>query len=114
MIALVNFKEGLQPMVQFKSSVVFKAGLAIACMASIVAANWMAASDAVAKRNVPDSVKVACSGDYKRFCGKYEVGTSKLDQCMRANGKRLSRVCVRELADHGMVPRSLLRKARQR
>lgn len=65
-------------------------------------------------RNVPDPVKVACSGDYKRFCGNYKVGTSKLDQCMRANGKRLSSVCVRSLVDHGMVPRSLLRKARQR
>lgn len=78
------------------------------------AAFGMAASDAIAKRNVPDAVKVACSGDYKRFCQRYKVGTSKLDQCMRANGKRLSNVCVRALVDNGMVPRSLLRKARQR
>lgn len=98
----------------FTASGVFKVGLAFAFMSTVVAANWMAASDAAAKRNVPDSVKVACSGDYKRFCAKYEVGTTKLDQCMRANGKRLSRVCVRELADHGMIPRSVLRKARQR
>lgn len=71
-------------------------------------------SDALANRRVPDAVKVACSGDYKRFCQSYKVGTTKLDQCMRANGKRLSRVCVRALVDNGMVPRSLLRKARQR
>ena len=65
-------------------------------------------------RAVPDSVKVACSNDYSRFCPRYKVGTSKLNRCMRSNGKRLSRVCVRALIDHGMVPRSLLRKARQR
>lgn len=71
-------------------------------------------SDAVAKRPVPDSVKVACSGDYKRFCGRYKIGTSKLNQCMRSNGKRLSRVCIRALVDNGMVPRRLLRRARRR
>lgn len=98
----------------FTASGFFKAGLAITFISTVAAANWMAASDAAAKRKVPDAVKVACSGDYKRFCAKYEVGTTKLDQCMRANGKRLSRVCVRNLADHGMIPRSLLRKARGR
>lgn len=71
-------------------------------------------ADALAKRKVPDAVKVACSTDYKRFCGAYKVGTTKLDHCMRANGKRLSPVCVRSLVDHGMVPRRLLRRARQR
>jgi hypothetical protein len=71
-------------------------------------------SNALATRSVPDSVKVACSGDYKRFCNSYKVGTTKLDQCMRANGKQLSSVCVRALVDNGMVPRSLLKKARQR
>ena len=70
-------------------------------------------SDATA-RVVPDSVKVACSSDYSRFCPRYKVGTGKLNRCMRSNGKRLSRVCVRALIDNGMVPRSLLKKARQR
>lgn len=73
-----------------------------------------ALAPAVAARSVPDAVKVACSGDYKRFCQNYQVGTSKLDACMRSNGKRLSEVCVRALVDHKMVPRSLLRKARKR
>ncbi len=72
------------------------------------------ASDVSARRGVPDSVKVACSNDYSRFCPRYKIGTSKLNRCMRSNGKRLSKVCVRALIDHGMVPRSLLRKARQR
>ena len=55
-------------------------------------------------RAVPDSVKVACSSDYNRFCPRYKVGTGKLNRCMRSNGKRLSRVCVRALIDNGMVP----------
>ena len=73
-----------------------------------------APTTAHAKRSVPDEVKVACSGDYKRFCSKYNVGSKKLDRCMRSNGKRLSHVCVRALVDHGMVPRRLLRRARRR
>ena len=98
----------------FSSTGLAQAGLAFALMTAVAAGNWLTASVAVAKRPVPDSVKVACSGDYKRFCGKYEIGTSKLNNCMRSNGKRLSPVCVRELVDNGMVPRSLLRKARRR
>ena len=89
-------------------------GLIASVIFGAIAVVGLPGSDASAKRNVPDSVKVACSGDYKRFCGRYEIGTSKLNQCMRSNGKHLSPVCVRALVDHGMVPRSLLRKARQR
>lgn len=63
-------------------------------------------------RKVSDRVKVACSGDYDRFCGKYKVGSTKLRQCMRSNGKRLSRVCVEALVDAGEIPRRVLRKMR--
>ncbi|KUO58183.1 MAG: hypothetical protein APF80_12045 [Alphaproteobacteria bacterium BRH_c36] len=90
------------------------AGLSVAFVVTLALVNWISASEATAKRAVPDSVKVACSGDYKRFCPGYEIGSSKLDRCMRSNGKRLSNVCVRELVDNGMVPRSLLSKARRR
>lgn len=68
-------------------------------------------SDASAKK-VTDRVKVACSGDYKRFCKRYKVGTTKLRQCMRSNGKRLSRVCVEALVDAGEVSRRVLRNRR--
>lgn len=98
----------------FSATVIVKAGLAFTFVTAMVAVNSISANVAMAKRPVPDSVKVACSGDYKRFCGKYKIGTSSLNNCMRANGKRLSSVCVRELVDNGMVPRSLLRKARRR
>lgn len=98
----------------FSSNGSIQAVLGTAFVATVVLVNWMSATEAAAKRAVPDSVKVACSGDYKRFCPGYEIGTSKLDRCMRSNGKRLSNVCVRELVDNGMVPRSLLSKARRR
>lgn len=67
--------------------------------------------DASAKK-VSDRVKVACSGDYDRFCGAYKVGSTKLRQCMRSNGKRLSRVCVEALVDAGEISRRVLRKYR--
>jgi hypothetical protein len=92
-----------------------KNGNAAVAIGVIVGASALVGYTAGASaRAVPDSVKVACSSDYNRFCPRYKVGTSKLNRCMRSNGKRLSRVCVRALIDHGMVPRSLLRKARQR
>ncbi|MCH9808593.1 MAG: hypothetical protein K0U74_12755 [Alphaproteobacteria bacterium] len=91
-----------------------QAGLACAIFAGVIAVSGLTANDVAAKRSVPDAVKVACSGDYKRFCKGYTIGTAKLNSCMRAKGKRLSRVCVRALVDHGMVPRHLLRKARRR
>lgn len=69
------------------------------------------APDASAKK-VSDRVKVACSGDYDRFCGRYKVGSTKLRQCMRSNGKRLSRVCVEALVDAGEISRRVLRKFR--
>ncbi len=70
------------------------------------------ADSAAAKAAVSDRLKVACSGDYKRFCNGYQVGSSSLRSCMRAAGKRLSEVCIRALVDEGEVPRSALNKLR--
>lgn len=111
---IIFVARGLKPMKLPTASACIKSSLAFTFIATVASINWLSANDALAKRPVPDSVKVACSGDYKRFCGKYQIGTTKLNNCMRANGKRLSSVCVRELVDKGMVPRSLLRKARRR
>lgn len=98
----------------FGSSRLRRAGLAVATIFGAVAFSGLSATDSVAKRSVPDDVKVACSGDYKRHCNGYKIGSSKLNSCMRAKGKQLSSVCVRALVDHGMVPRHLLKKARRR
>ncbi|MDX2288101.1 MAG: hypothetical protein NW217_04690 [Hyphomicrobiaceae bacterium] len=69
-------------------------------------------ADRAAAKAVSDRLKVACSGDYKRFCNGYAVGSSSLRSCMRAAGKRLSEVCIRALVDEGEVPRSVLSKMR--
>ncbi len=93
----------------------FAAGpLALALLAGVVGWSALTVTPADAGRRVPDAVQVACSTDYKRFCKRYKVGTSSLNACMRSNGKRLSRVCLRALVDYKMVPRSLLRAARKR
>lgn len=64
-------------------------------------------------RNVSDAVKVACSGDYSRLCNGYEVGSKKLDSCMRTNGKRLSRVCADSLYREGHMTRGDYSKWRE-
>jgi hypothetical protein len=56
-------------------------------------------------RKVSDEVKVACSADYNRLCNGYEIGSQKLDSCMRTNGKRLSRVCAEALHREGHMTR---------
>jgi len=82
-------------------------------LTAIAAGLWLGlpTNDAEA-RKVSDRVKVACSGDYDRFCSRYKVGSTKLRQCMRSNGKRLSRVCIEALVDAGEVSRRVLRKRR--
>ena len=56
----------------------------------------------------------ACRRDYSRFCSAYSLGSTKLKNCMRANGKRLSKRCMRALVDSGQVSRRKLRKRRRR
>lgn len=81
---------------------------AVAVMAVV-----MAAVNPLNAKPVSDAVKVACSSDYKRFCKSYKIGTSKLRQCMRANGRKLSRVCVDALVEAGEVKRSEVAKYRK-
>lgn len=69
-------------------------------------------TDAAHAKKITDRLKVACSGDYDRFCKGYKVESSKLRSCMRANGKRLSTVCVEALVDAGWVSRKVLRNRR--
>ncbi|MEO1281125.1 MAG: hypothetical protein AAFV69_05255 [Pseudomonadota bacterium] len=86
-----------------------RAPIAMLLGAVVIAALPVGAGPVQAKK-VSDRVKVACSGDYGKFCKKYKVGGSKLRSCMRSNGKRLSRVCIEALVDAGEVPRRVLRK----
>jgi hypothetical protein len=55
-------------------------------------------------------VKNACNSDYNQFCPAYPIGSAQLRQCMRANGKKLSRHCLEALVDAGEIERSALKK----
>lgn len=96
---------GVLSKVQFGQSAALAAvGLAVA--GSVFVGNAEA-------RKVSDAVKVACSGDYNRLCNGYEVGSQKLDSCMRTNGKRLSRVCADALHREGHMTRGEYSKWRK-
>ena len=52
---------------------------------------------------VPRKLKRECKSDYKTFCPRYKVGTSRMRSCMRSNGRQLSWSCYQALKDHGYV-----------
>ncbi|MBU2582340.1 MAG: hypothetical protein KJ622_11545, partial [Alphaproteobacteria bacterium] len=55
---------------------------------------------------VSSAVKYACMGDYFSYCSDHAPGSSGVKQCMRANGNKLSKGCVRALVKAGMVSQS--------
>lgn len=77
--------------------------LARGAAALIAACGLMVAASGEASA-VSERVKQACRGDYFQFCPSYEVGSSALRQCMRAQGKHLSLACRRALAADGEMP----------
>ncbi len=52
------------------------------------------------------AVTRACTGDYLSYCSHTMPGSSKLTQCMRKAGPRLSRGCVGALVKAGLVSKS--------
>ncbi len=64
---------------------------------------------------VPSSVKSACKSDYFSYCSQYRPGSAGLSRCMRRNGSRLSRRCVKALVKTGYVSkRDISRRAAKR
>ncbi len=55
---------------------------------------------------VSSSVKYACMGDYLSYCSGHAPGGAGVKRCMRANGSKLSKTCVRALVKAGMVSQS--------
>lgn len=53
----------------------------------------------------PRLVRIWCKKDYKRFCPRYKMGSSRLHQCMQANARYLSPVCKKALIDSGYARR---------
>lgn len=75
-------------------------GLAAALLAGSVIAG-AGAANAVSLR-----VQLACASDYFAYCSKHPTGGSKVRQCMRANGHKLSASCVNALISAGEVSKA--------
>ena len=48
-------------------------------------------------------VELGCAGDYMAFCSKHDPDGRGVRRCMRANQRKLSRVCVNALVAAGEV-----------
>ena len=49
------------------------------------------------------AVELACATDYYSYCSQYNPAGSDVRKCMRSNGERLSKVCVKALLNAGEV-----------
>lgn len=75
--------------------------------AGLVAGITFAPTDAAA---VSKSVKRKCSGDYKRLCPGYKIGSDDLRACMRTKHRAISNSCINALVDAGEAPASARRR----
>lgn len=78
----------------------FKKAIATAITVAVIAGS---ASNAIA---VSSAVKYACMGDYFSYCSNHAPGSAGVKRCMRANGSKLSKSCVRALVKAGYVSKS--------
>ncbi len=59
---------------------------------------------------VSSSVKYACMGDYLSYCSQHAPGSAGVKRCMRKNGSKLSRTCVKALVKAGYVSKKEVRR----
>lgn len=85
------------------SNVAAGAGRLLLIIAPLVVSVF--AMSEVAGASYPRIVQTYCKSDYKRFCPKYKVGSSRLHRCMQANAKYLSPVCKKVLIETGLAAR---------
>lgn len=74
-------------------------------MAAVVVAGVMGFSATQASA-VSSKVRSACMSDYLNYCSQHGVNVSKVGRCMRKNGNRLSKRCVRALVSAGYVSKA--------
>jgi hypothetical protein len=67
-----------------------------------------AAAGAVTERQKRD-----CKADYKRYCGKYEVGSEGLRACMSRSIKKVSNKCIAALVAGGDMTQAQANKIRK-
>lgn len=60
------------------------------------------------------AVKMACASDYYSYCSQHPSGSSSAKQCMRKNGKKLSKRCVSALVKAGYVSTAYVASRRAR
>ncbi|MEQ8823048.1 MAG: hypothetical protein RIC14_01595 [Filomicrobium sp.] len=79
---------------------------------TIIAALTVAiiAATATQASAVSSSVKYACMGDYLSYCSMHAPGGSGVKRCMRRNGAKLSRSCVKALIGAGYVSKAEVRR----
>jgi hypothetical protein len=75
--------------------------MALAAVPVLVWAPSAAMAEPVNKK-----VKAACTGDYKRLCPAYKVGSNQLRACMEAKQSEISSRCIDALIDSGEVDRN--------
>ncbi|MEQ8824524.1 MAG: hypothetical protein RIC14_09130 [Filomicrobium sp.] len=59
---------------------------------------------------VSNSVRYACMGDYLSYCSMHAPGGTAVKRCMRHNGSKLSRRCVKALVNAGYVSKKEVRR----
>ncbi len=88
---------------------VFRTALTTAVVAGALAAQATTAS-AVSLR-----VKIACTSDYLNYCSQHKPGSAATKSCMRRNGNKLSKRCVKALISAGYVSKAeVARRAARR
>jgi hypothetical protein len=55
---------------------------------------------------VNGAVRTACQADYFAYCSQHDPDGAEVRQCMRANGRRLSRGCLDALIAAGEVSKT--------
>jgi hypothetical protein len=55
---------------------------------------------------VSASVRSACKGDYRAYCGQHDPDGAEVRTCMRANSSKLSQRCVDALVSAGEVTKT--------
>lgn len=79
--------------------------VAVASLAVVVLVGGYSSAEAVSQK-----VRRACTGDYKRLCPGYKVGSAALRACMESKWRDISNGCFNALVDAGEVSRSRSRR----
>jgi len=94
-------------------SLKFVAAVVVAAVTTLAGftATSVVTSD-TAEARAPRLVRIYCKRDYRRFCPRYKIGSSRARRCMGANRRSLSRICKRALRATGYARKLGYRRRR--